>query len=185
MVPAVIYGNKQPPLSIALPYKETYMAITGGGFMTTVFDVVVDDKKHRVLPKDFQLHPVKDFPMHVDFLRVVKGATVTVEIPIQIINEEISVGLKAGGALNIVRHTVEVECPADSIPENLVVDLADVSVGDAVHISAVTLPEGVTPTITDRDFTVVTIAAPGGGAAALDDDGTAEGDGDAEEGGEA
>ena len=170
MVPAVIYGDKQAPLSIALPYKETFLAISGGGFMTTVFDVVVDGKKHRVLPKDYQLHPVKDFPLHVDFLRVAKGATVTVEIPLNIINEDISVGLKSGGALNIVRHTVEVECPADAIPESLTVDLANVEVGDAVHISAVDLPKDVVPTITDRDFTVVTIAAPGGGAASLDED---------------
>ena len=170
-IPAVIYGDKQPPLSITLPFKETFQAIHAGGFMTTVFDVMVDGKAHPVLAKDYQLHPVKDTVMHVDFLRVAKGATVTVEIPLNIINEDISVGLKAGGALNIVRHTVEVECPADAIPENLVVDLANVEIGEAVHISAVDLPKGVVPTITDRDFTVVTIAAPGGGAAAeVDED---------------
>lgn len=175
LVPAVIYGDKQPPLSIALPAKEITMAIYGGGFMTSIFDIDVDGEAHSVLPKDYQLHPVKDHPMHVDFLRIVKGTKVTVEVPLNIINEDISVGLKSGGALNIVRHTVEVECPADAIPESLTVDLAEVKVGDAVHISSVNLPEGVVPTITDRDFTVVTIAAPGGGASAEPEEAAAEG----------
>ena len=170
MVPAVIYGGKEPPLSIALPAKETSLAIYGGGFMTTLYDIVVDGKKHRVLAKDYQLHPVKDYPMHVDFARVAKGASVTVEIPLHIIGEEECVGLREGGVLNVVRHTVEVDVPADSIPEHLTVDISAAEIGDVVHISAVDLPKGVVPTITDRDFTLLTIQAPHGAGGADEDD---------------
>jgi len=160
MVPAVIYGDKKDPVSIALPYKELSMKIHSGGFMTTILSIKVGSEEHRVLPKDYQLHPVRDFIEHVDLLRVSKNTVVTVEIPVQFENDEISVGLKRGGVLNIVRHTVEVNCPADSIPESFSVDLESFDVGDSINISTVTLPEGVVPTITDRDFTIATIAAP-------------------------
>ncbi len=159
-VPAVIYGDKQPPLAVTLNYKDVYMKIHGGGFMTTVATVSVDGKKIQVLPKDYQLDPVRDFPMHVDFLRVSKNTVVTVEIPVHFTNEEQSRGIKRGGVLNIVRHHVEAHCPADSIPEFIEVDLAGTEIGDSIHISAVKLPKDVTPTITDRDFTIATIAAP-------------------------
>ncbi len=159
-VPAVIYGDKQPPLAVTLNYKDVYMKIHGGGFMTTVATVSVDGKKIQVLPKDYQLDPVRDFPMHVDFLRVSKNTVVTVEIPVHFTNEEQSRGIKRGGVLNIVRHHVEAHCPADSIPEFIEVDLAGTEIGDSIHISAVKLPKDVPPTITDRDFTIATIAAP-------------------------
>ena len=157
-IPAVIYGAKQPPLAIALSYKDIYYKIHGGGFLTTVATIDVDGKKIQVLPKDFQLDPVKDFPIHVDFLRVGKGTEVNVNVPVHFINEEKSPGLKRGGVLNIVRHEVEFHCPADAIPEFITVDLEGANIGDSIHISAVKLPAGVKPVISDRDFTIATIA---------------------------
>ncbi len=162
MVPAVIYGDKKDPLAIAIPYRELSMKLHGGGFMTTITEIEVGGEKHRVLAKDYQLHPVRDFIEHVDFLRIAKGAKVVVEIPVRFINEEDSPGIKRGGVLNVVRHTVEVECPADAIPDALVGDLSGLDINDGLHISAFDIPEGVIPTITDRDFTVATIAASAG-----------------------
>ena len=161
-VPAVIYGEKDAPLSITLPYKEVSMKIFGGGFLTTIATIDVDGKKIQVLPKDYQLDPVRDFVMHVDFLRIGKGTVVTVNVPVHFINEETAPGIKRGGVLNIVRHEVEFTCPATAIPDYIEVDLDGMDIGDSAHISAVKLPEGVEPTITDRDFTIATIAAPAG-----------------------
>ena len=160
-VPAVIYGDKQAALSISLDYKELYYKIHGGGFLHTVATIDVKGDKIRVLPKDYQLDPVKDFPTHVDFLRVSANSRIKVEIPVHFINQDTSVGLKRGGILNIVRHEVEFLCPVDAIPDAITVDLATVDIGQSVHISAVKLPEGLKPTI-DRDFTVATIVSPGG-----------------------
>ena len=160
LVPAVIYGDKKAPLSIAVSYKDTFRKIHEGGFLSRVIEVEVDGEKHRVIPKDYQLEPVRDFLVHVDFLRVGKNSTLVVEVPVHFVNQEKSPGLKKGGVLNVVRHAVEVTAPADSIPEHLVVDLANSEVGDSIHISSVSLPAGVAPTITDRDFTIATIAAP-------------------------
>ncbi|MEI2300227.1 50S ribosomal protein L25/general stress protein Ctc [Ensifer sp. MJa1] len=163
LIPAVIYGDKQAPVSIALSTKEVTMKIHAGGFMTTVATIDVNGEKIRVLPKDYQLDPVRDFTMHVDFLRVSKDSQVTVEVPVHFENEEKSPGLKAGGVLNIVRHEVELNVSANDIPEFLSVDLSGLKVGDAVHISNIKLPKGATPVIADRDFTVATIVAPAGG----------------------
>ena len=160
-VPAVIYGDKQAALSISLDYKELYYKIPGGGFLHTVATIDVKGDKIRVLPKDYQLDPVKDFPTHVDFLRVSANSRIKVEIPVHFINQDTSVGLKRGGILNIVRHEVEFLCPVDAIPDAITVDLATVDIGQSVHISAVKLPEGLKPTI-DRDFTIATIVSPGG-----------------------
>lgn len=157
-VPAVIYGDKQPPLAIALPYKEVFYKIHGGGFLTTVATIDIDGTKIQVLPKDYQLDPVRDFPMHVDFLRIGADTQVNVGIPVHFINEEASPGLARGGVLNIVRHEVELHCPANAIPEFLTVDLTGTEIGDSIHISSVTLPAGATPVISDRDFTIATIA---------------------------
>jgi large subunit ribosomal protein L25 len=162
LIPAVIYGDKQAPIAIALNTNEVTKRIHAGGFMTTVATIEVDGKKHKVLPKDYQLDPVRDFTLHVDFLRVSGNTQVTVEIPVHFINEEKSPGLKVGGVLNIVRHEVEVHCPADAIPEFFNIDLSGKKIGDSIHISEVTLPKGVTPVI-DRDFTIATIIAPAGG----------------------
>ena len=161
-VPAVIYGDKKDPISISIPYKETELQIQKGGFLTHILTVDVDGEKIRVIPRDYQLDVVRDFPMHVDFLRVSRSTRITVGVHVAFENEETCPGLKRGGALNIVRREVEVECPATEIPAAITIDLKDADIGDSIHISAVTLPEGVTPTITDRDFTIVTIAAPAG-----------------------
>ena len=174
LIPAVIYGDKQEPISIALPNKEVTLRIHAGGFMTTVATIEVDGKKISVLPKDYQLDPVRDFTMHVDFLRVGKNTEVNVDVPVHFVNEAKSPGLKVGGMLNIVRHEVELHCPADNIPEFLTVDLAGAKIGDSLHISHVTLPEGVRPVIGDRDFTIATIVAPAGGTTGSEDAGEAE-----------
>jgi large subunit ribosomal protein L25 len=157
-VPAVIYGDKQPPLAIALSYKDVYYKIHGGGFMTTIATIDVSGNKIQVLPKDFQLDPVTDRPTHVDFLRIGKDTEVNVDVPVHFINEDKSPGIKRGGVLNIVRHTVEFHCPANAIPEFITVDLDGTDIGDSIHISAVKLPDRVKPVIGDRDFTIATIA---------------------------
>ena len=182
LIPAVIYGDKQQPLPIALPYKEVFRKLHDGGFLTHVFTIKVDGKSIRVLPRDYQLEPVRDFLVHVDFLRVGRDSRVAVEVPVHFVNEEASPGLKRGGVLNIVRHTVELECPADSIPESITFDLTGLVIGDSIHISAVELPKGVTATITDRDFTVATIASPAVMAEGADEEAEAT---EAEEAGEA
>lgn len=179
-VPAVIYGDKQTPLAIALDYKDVYYKIHGGAFMTTVATIDVDGSKIQVLAKDYQLDPVRDFPVHVDFLRIGKDSVVTVQIPVHFVNEEKSVGIKRGGVLNIVRHDIEATVPASAIPDRIEVDLAGTDLGDSIHISAVTLPEGVKPTITDRDFTIATIAAPAGLKSEAEEETEASEDGDEE-----
>ena len=163
LIPAVIYGDKQAPLAIALSTKEVTMKIHGGGFMTTVATINVNGEKIRVLPKDYQLDPVRDFTMHVDFLCVSGNTEVSVEVPVHFVNEEKSPGIKVGGVLNIVRHAVELLCPANDIPEFLTIDLTGAKIGDSLHISAVKLPAGVRPVISDRDFTIATIVAPAAG----------------------
>ncbi|EJF81107.1 50S ribosomal protein L25/general stress protein Ctc [Bartonella doshiae] len=162
LIPAVIYGDKQPPLAIAIPYKEVFYKIHAGGFRTTVATIAVGKQKISVLPKDYQLDPVRDFPMHVDFLRISAKSIVDVNIPVHFLNEEIAPGIKQGGVLNIVRHEIECTALANAIPEAIEIDLSNCSIGDSIHISAVQLPQGVTPVIQDRDFTIATIAAPAG-----------------------
>ncbi len=161
-IPAVIYGDKQAPISIVLDTNEVTKRIHAGGFMTTVATIEVGGEKVKVLPKDYQLDPVRDFVLHVDFLRVSADSQVSVQVPVHFINEEKS-AIKIGGVLNVVRHEVELHCPADAIPEFITVDLAGHKIGDSLHISHVKLPKGVTPVIADRDFTIATIVAPAGG----------------------
>jgi large subunit ribosomal protein L25 len=136
--------------------------IYAGGFLSHVITLDVEGEKHRVIPRDYQLDPVSDKAMHVDFLRVGAGTRLTVDVHVAFINEVQSPGLKRGGTLNIVRHTVELSCPVDSIPEAVEVDLTGLDIGDSVHIRSVNLPEGVRPVIQDRNFTIVTIVAPSG-----------------------
>ncbi|EJF97466.1 50S ribosomal protein L25 [Bartonella vinsonii subsp. arupensis Pm136co] len=162
LIPAIIYGEKQPPLAITVPYKEIFYKIHAGGFRTTIATLVIGKQKITVLPKDYQLDPVRDFPLHVDFLRISAKSVVEVNIPVHFLNEDTAPGLKKGGVLNIVRHEIECTAPANAIPEAIEIDLASYSIGDSIHISAVQLPEGVTPVIQDRDFTIATIAAPAG-----------------------
>ncbi|EJF94574.1 50S ribosomal protein L25/general stress protein Ctc [Bartonella taylorii] len=162
LIPAVIYGEKQPPLAIAVPYKEIFHKIHAGGFRTTVATIAIGKQKVTVLPKDYQLDPVRDFPLHVDFLRISAKSVVEVNIPVHFLNEDTAPGLKKGGVLNIVRHEIECIAPANAIPEAIEIDLSSYSIGDSIHISAVQLPKDVTPVIQDRDFTIATIAAPAG-----------------------
>lgn len=173
-VPAVIYGDKKEPEAIALDYNELIRLLRRGHFMSSVFDLKVDGRSVRALPRDVQLDPVKDLPIHVDFQRIASDGRIRIAVPVEIVNEDKSPGMKRGGVLNIVRHEIEVFCPADKIPHVIEIDLAGVEIGTSIHISSVTLPAGVAPTITDRDFTIATIA---GSAAARSD----AGEDDAEE----
>lgn len=160
-IPAVVYGGKQPSLAIALSFWDIDQKIRGGGFFTTLATIDVGGEKVRVIPRDYQLDPVSDRLLHVDFMRVVEGARLTIDVPVRFINESEAPGIKRGGVLNIVRHTINISCPVEAIPEELVCDVTGLDINDAVHISAMTLPDGVRPTI-ERDFTVATIAAPAG-----------------------
>ena len=160
-IPAIVYGGQGEPIQITLPLKETRHELAiNPRFFSTVFELDFGDSKLKVLPREAQLHPVTDDPLHVDFLRAEVGAVVTVEVPVRFVHEEQSPGMKRGGVLNIVRRTVELLCPADAIPGELVIDLAGREIGDSIHISHVTLPVGVRPTITDREFTIGSIVPP-------------------------
>mgnify|MGYP003670700053 FL=1 len=159
-VPAVIYGANKDPEPISITPAQLRAALAQPGFFATLFDMDVDGNQQQVLCRELQVHPVTDAPMHLDFLRVTERTRINLEIQVRFENEEESPGLKGGGVLNIVRHAVEVVCRAGAIPEEFVADLTGLDVGDSIHISDITLPDGVKPTITDRDFTIATIAAP-------------------------
>jgi large subunit ribosomal protein L25 len=161
-VPGVLYGEKKPPVSISLDAADLTHRIYAGHFLTTVYDLDIDGEKHRVIPRGFQLDPVRDRPIHVDFLRLGVGATVRVHVPIKFINHDAAPGIKRGGTLNIVRHTVEFYCPAEAIPESITADLTGLEIGNSLHISKITLPESVRPVIRDRDFTVATVVSSSG-----------------------
>ncbi len=156
-VPCIIYGEKDDPQAITVEDKELWMHVRKGQFLNTIYTLDIDGKAQRVIPREIQLHPVRDVPLHVDFLRLGEGATVTVEVPVNFLNEEESPGLKRGGVLNIVRHTIELRCLAEAIPEGLSADLAGLDIGDSLHVSAISFPDGVELTIADRDFTVATV----------------------------
>ncbi len=160
LIPAVIYGDKRPPVTINLSYHEISQRLHKIGFYTTLFDLKVGSKRERVLARDVQFDPVKDVPIHVDFLRIAKGAKVTVQVPVRFINEEESPGLKQGGVLNVVRYEIGLVCPADNIPDEIEIDLTGMELSDSIHISQVNLPDDVEPEISDRDFTIATIGAP-------------------------
>jgi large subunit ribosomal protein L25 len=161
-IPAVIYGGKEPATPITLDRQEISLRVRSGHFLTTVFEIEVDGATVRALPRDVQTDPVKDFPVHVDFLRLTAGSKISVNIPMVFLNEEECPGIRRGGVLNVVRYEVEVMAPGDAIPDHFEADLTGLDIGDSIHISALALPDGVTPTITDRDFTIATIAAPAG-----------------------
>lgn len=156
-IPGILYGDKQEPQTIAVDYRAISLQLHTGHFQSTIFTLNVEGTKTRVIPHGVQLDPVRDFPIHVDFLRVGKDALVTVEVPVRFLNEAASPGLKRGGVLNVVRHEIQVRCPADAIPAHFDVDLTGLEIGDTVHLSAIALPKGVRPTTTERDFTVATI----------------------------
>ncbi len=157
-VPAVIYGNHETPETISLEYNELWKQVLRGHFTSTAIELDVEGKKHIVLARDVQVDPVRDTPLHVDFQRVGKDGIIRVAIPVHFVNETLSPGLKRGGVLNIVRHEVEVHCPYDKIPRFFEVNLEGTEIGRSIHISAVAMPEGVTPVIKNRDFTIATIA---------------------------
>jgi large subunit ribosomal protein L25 len=165
-VPGVIYGDNKPPLPISVDLKELRTRIYAGRFLTTICDVEVEGAKHRVIPRDFQLDPVMDFPLHVDFLRVGEGALVRVNIPIHVINADQSPGVKRGGAVNMVQHTIEVRCPPDAIPQSIDVDIAGLDINYSKHLNDITLPQGVT-VAGRQDITLVTIVPPSGYAEEL------------------
>ncbi|MHC8508788.1 MAG: 50S ribosomal protein L25/general stress protein Ctc [Rhodospirillales bacterium] len=159
-IPAVVYGNKKDPEMISLDPIEM-MKHLRGAFFTHVYEINIEGgAKERVLARDVQNDPVSDRTMHIDFMRFSAATKINVEVECQFINEEECPGLGRGGVLNVVRYTVEFMCSPESIPDHITVDLAGLDIGDSVHISAVSLPEGVTPVISDRDFTIATIAAP-------------------------
>ena len=162
-IPAVIYGDKQAPLSIEMEARVVRKVIHEPGIFGRLLNINIDGKNNTVLTRDIQMHPVSDEPLHMDMLRVGASSTVSVAVPVEFINHELSPGLKIGGVLNVVRFEVELNCPAGDIPEKITVDLDGIKIGDSIHISAIPLPEGATPTITDRDFTVATLQSPGGG----------------------
>ena len=159
-VPGVIYGNKQEPVLISVNPVDLMKEIQKPGFFSHVYEVQVGSDSYKVLARDLQVHPVNDMPVHVDFMRFSAKTRLAVEVGVEFITEETCPGLKEGGVLNVVRHEVELRCSPDSIPESLIADLAGLEIGDSVHISNITLPENVELTITDRDFTIATIAAP-------------------------
>ena len=159
-VPGVIYGNKQEPVLISVNPVDLMKEIQQPGFFSHVYEVQVGSDSYKVLARDLQVHPINDLPTHVDFMRFSAKTRLAVEVYVEFINEDTCPGLKEGGVLNVVRHEVELRCSPDSIPESLIADLAGLEIGDSVHISNITLPENVDLTITDRDFTIATIAAP-------------------------
>ena len=159
-IPAIIFGDKKETISIDIEEREYKKVMNQSGIFSRLLDLSVDGKSNLVLTKDIQFHPVSENPLHVDFLRIGKGSNINVSVPVSFINEELSPGLKTGGVLNTVRFELELMCPADSIPEKIEINLEGLIVGDSIKISSVNLPDGVSSTITDRDFTIATIAAP-------------------------
>ena len=159
-VPAIVYGEKKDPLPISIDTKIIKKQIESSGFFSKQFILNINGEKHKVLPKDLQLHPVKETIVHLDFLRIGENTKVTVSVPVIFINENLCPGLKQGGVINIVRHEVEIRSPVDKIPKNLEINLDGIEIGDSIHISAVELNSEVKPVISDRDFTIATLAPP-------------------------
>lgn len=160
-VPGVIYGGPEKPQMISIDNAALLRVLKRGGFMSHQFMVDLGEGSPvRVIPRDLQLDPVRDFPLHVDFMRLFKGSTISVQIPVRFAGEGVSPGMKRGGVLNVVRHEIELLCPVDDIPDHIEIDISELDIGDGLHISAVRLPAGVRPAIRGRDFTVVTVAAP-------------------------
>ena len=159
-VPAVIYGDDKETLMVSIDGRDLEREIGRGGFGNRLYDVTINGTTHRVLPREVQVDPVTDVPIHIDFLRLSARARVRLMVPVTFTDEEESPGLKRGGVLNIVRHEIEFFCRADAIPQEISLSLSGLDIGGSIHINDVTLPEGVSPTIADRNFTIATIAAP-------------------------
>ena len=159
-IPAILYGGKDPNAKISIEKKNIKNVLNSESFLSSVLDLDLDGSKLKVIPRDVAYNVISDEPIHIDFMRVVSGTKIVLEIPVKFINEEDCPGLKVGGVLNIVRRKVELKCPADNIPEEILVDLKGLEIGTSIKISFVKLPENVTPTIVDRDFVIATVAAP-------------------------
>ena len=159
-IPAILYGGENPNQKISVTKKDITSIINSDTFLSKVLELEIDGKKEKVLPRDVAYHVVSEEPIHIDFMRVVTGKKIVIEIPVVFINHPESPGLKRGGVLNIVRRKVELKCPAESIPNDITIDLAGTDIGTSIKISSVKLAEDVTPTITDRDFVIATVAAP-------------------------
>ena len=170
LVPGVLYGGGQDPVAINLQKNEVIKAINTGQFLSSTATLVHDGKKQLVIPQSIQMHPVTDQPQHVDLFRVKQDQIITVEVAVQFVNEDDSIGLKKGAALNIVRHAVELNVRADAIPSTLEADLAGLDIGDNIKISDIKLPDGAEPTITDRDFTIASIVGRGIAAETTEED---------------
>ncbi|MFL6839013.1 MAG: 50S ribosomal protein L25/general stress protein Ctc [Bradyrhizobium sp.] len=160
-VPGVIYGNNQPPVTISVDDKDLRQRILAGRFLTTIYDVDLEGKKHRVIPRDFHLDPVRDFPVHVDFMRLGEGATIRVSVPLHIQNAETAPGVKRGGTVNIVTHTLDLECSVDNIPQYIEADVGGLEISYSLHLSDIKLPAGV-KSLSREDATLVTIVPPSG-----------------------
>ena len=160
MIPAILYGGKDPNQNITVSKKDISTIINSETFLSKVLEIDIDGKKEKVIPRDVAYHVVSEEPIHIDFMRIISGKKIILEIPVKFINHPDSPGLKRGGVLNIVRRKVELKCPAEKIPDEIVVDLAGTDIGTSIKISSVKLPESVIPTISDRDFVVATVAAP-------------------------
>jgi len=160
LIPGIVYGGKGEPETVNVDARTLERHIEKGAFLTTLLMLDVAGKKTRVIPRQLQLDPVSDRPVHVDFMRLAEGATVRLEVPVQFKGQGESPGLKKGGVLNIVRHKMELICPADRIPNQVLVDISKLDINESIHLSALNLPEGVKPTIRGRDFTVCSIVAP-------------------------
>src|SRR6516225_10823290 len=159
-VPGVIYGDNQPPLTISIADRELRQRILAGRFLTTLVDIDLEGKKHRVIPRDFHLDPVKDFPIHVDFMRLGEGATIRISVPLHVVKAEGSPGVKRGGTVNIVAHAIELECGVESIPQYIEADVGSLEIGHSLHLADITLPKGVRTL--REDLTLVTIVPPSG-----------------------
>ena len=159
-IPAILYGGKNPNQNISISKKEISNIINSETFLSKVLEIEIDGKKEKVIPRDVSYHVVSEEPIHIDFMRIVSGKKIVLEIPVKFINHPDSPGLKRGGVLNIVRRKVELRCPAENIPDEIVVDLNGTDIGTSIKISSVKLPDNVIPTIIDRDFVVATVAAP-------------------------
>jgi len=160
LVPGIVYGKKSDPTKIAFENKVLNQLMQSGSFYTKIIELEIEGKIEKILPKQLQYHPVTDKLIHFDFLRVKEDTKVTVEVPVEFLNQDICPGLKKGGVLNLVRRLIELNCNASNIPDKLQFDLEEKDIGDAIKISNIDLPEGVKPTITDRDFVVATLVPP-------------------------
>jgi len=159
-IPGIIYGEKKDPILITLDEKKLKMQVSDSGFFSRQCEIAIENENYKVLPKDIQLHPVKENILHIDFLRVGENTTVALFVPVKFVNENECEGLKQGGVLNIVRHEVEIKTLVSKIPEFLEANLSGLEIGDSIHISSINLEDGVIPTIKDRDFTIATVAPP-------------------------